>query len=354
MRLVDRYIGKTVLSAMTMVLFVLTGLQGFILFVSLLGDIGKADFGIWQALIYVCLEIPYHVYLFFPMASLLGCLIGLGMLANRSELVVLRAAGMSIGQITMAVFKVTIVLIVCMTTVGEMVLPKLVLWANDLKTQAIHGGQSLQTSKGLWLHIQPDILMVGEVVSPTELRQIEQFHFDRKRQVTFVRRIQSVVREEGVWKISTAVQTNLTEPKLTINTLTNIPWDVALDPRLLRVSQHEPDEMTFRELQQFLVVQKHSKINIRQYELNYWQRIVLPFTTLVMMLLAIPFIFGSLRSTSMGSKLMYGAAIGFGFYILNRLCGSLSQIYQFSTLFAAIGPTAICAGVGVYLMYKKL
>lgn len=354
MKLVDQYIGKTVLSAMIMVLFVLTGLQGFILFVSLIGDIGKADFGIWQAFLYVCLEIPYHVYLFFPMASLLGCLIGLGMLANRSELVVLRAAGMSIGQITLAVFKVAIVMILCMTIAGEMVLPKLVLWANDLKTQAIHGRNSLQTSKGLWLHVESDILMIGEVVSSTELRDIEQFHFDSNRRVEFVRRIQSVIRQDGAWMISSAVQTQLTEPTLTVSTVTRVPWDVVLDPRWLRVSQHEPDEMTFRELQQFLTVHKLSKINIRHYELNYWQRIVLPFTTLVMMLLAIPFIFGSLRSTGMGSKLMFGALMGFSFYILNRLCGSLSEIYQFSTIIAAIGPTAICAGLGVYLMYRKL
>ncbi|MCK1890503.1 LptF/LptG family permease, partial [Legionella pneumophila] len=48
---------------------------------------------------------PYQVYLFFPIASLLGCLVGLGVLANHSELVVMRAAGISIGQITGAVLK---------------------------------------------------------------------------------------------------------------------------------------------------------------------------------------------------------------------------------------------------------
>lgn len=354
MKIVDQYIAKTVLTSLFLVLFILTGLQGFILFVSQLGDLGRADFGVIQAIIYVGLEIPYHVYLFFPMASLLGCLIGLGMMANHSELVVLRAAGMSIGQVTIAVFKVAVVLIIVMTFLGEMFLPKLVLWANDYKAQALRGGQTLQTSKGMWLHIKHDIVMIGEIVSPTELRQIEQFHFDQQRRVVFVRRIQSVTRKDGVWLVSNWVQSNLSHPLITTTRATNLPWDVALDPRLLRVSQHEPDEMTFSELHQFLSAQKLTRLNIRNYELGYWQRMVLPFTTLVMMLLAIPFIFGPLRTSSMGTKLMCGALVGFGFYILNRLCGSLSQIYQFSTLLAAIGPTAICAGLGVYLMYRKL
>lgn len=354
MKLVDQYIGKTVLTSLALVLFVLTGLQGFILFVGLLGDLGKADFGIIQALTYVGLEIPYQIYLFFPIASLLGCLVGLGTMANHSELVVLRAAGMSIGQITLAVFKVAVVLIGIMTFLGEMVLPKMVLRANDYKAQAIRGGQALQTSKGLWLHINQDIMMVGEMVSPTELRQIEQFHFDEQRHIVFVRRIQSVVRKDGEWQVSQSVQSNLSGPQITVTSASNIPWDVALDPYLLRVSRHEPDEMTFQELQQFLKAHKLTGLNVRNYELGYWQRMVLPFTTLVMMLLAIPFIFGPLRSSSMGTKLMCGALVGFGFYILNRLCGSLSQIYQFSSLVAAIGPTAICAGLGVYLMYRKL
>ena len=83
----------------------LAGLQIFILFVDQLDDLGKVDYGIVQAAFFVLLQMPYQVYLFFPMASLLGCLIGLGVMANHSELIVMRAAGMSIGQITWSSFK---------------------------------------------------------------------------------------------------------------------------------------------------------------------------------------------------------------------------------------------------------
>ncbi|HVT62391.1 MAG TPA: LptF/LptG family permease, partial [Legionellaceae bacterium] len=111
-------------------------------------------------------------------------------------------------------------------------------------------------------------------------------------------------------------------------------------------------EMTLWELRQFLLAQKLTHQNVRNYQLGYWQRMTLPVTTMVMMLLAIPFIFGPLRSSTMGSKLMIGAMVGFGFYILNRFCGSLSQIYQFSAVIAAIGPTLICATLGAYLMRR--
>lgn len=352
MKLVERYIIRTVSGSLALVLFILTGLQGFILFVNQLGDLGKADFGMLQAMVYVGLEIPYQVYLFFPMASLLGCLVGLGVMATNHELVVLRAAGMSIGQITLAVFKMAVVVIVVMTILGEMLLPKMILRAHDYKQQALDGGQILQTSKGVWMHAGPDIFMIGTMVSPTELQQVEQFHFDSSRRLVFVRRIESITQKEGKWVASSLEQTNLSTEQTTIERAQNVPLDVTLDSRLLRVSQHESDEMTFLELHQFLSAQKLSRQNLRNFELGYWQRLVLPFTTLVMMLLAIPFVFGPLRSSTMGVKLMYGALVGFSFYILNRFCGSLSQIYQFSTFIAAVGPTALCAGLGAFLMHR--
>ena len=148
MKLVDRYIIKTVFGSLALVLFILTGLEAFLLFVSQLGDLGKADYGTLQALVFVGLQLPYQIYLFFPMASLLGCLVGLGVMASQHELVVLRAAGMSMGQITLAVFKMAVCLILVMTVLGEMVLPKLMLRSHNYKVQALHGGKILQTSKG--------------------------------------------------------------------------------------------------------------------------------------------------------------------------------------------------------------
>lgn len=353
MTLVDKYIAKTVLASIILVLLMLTGLQGFILFVNQLGDLGKADYGIMQALVFIALGIPYQVYLFFPMASLLGCLIGLGIMANNHELVVMRAAGMSIGQITLAVFKVALILIVIMTLLGEMVLPKMVFWANDYKSQALSEGKLLETTQGLWLRDNKDIISITFVRSPTQLMDVEQFHFDDQNNMLFARHIEHVDLIKGEWMAYGVNQTSLGSNKVTTSGRTSMRWNIHLDPRLLRVSHNEADEMTFTELHHFLVAQKAAHQNVKNYQLAYWQRLMLPLTTVVMMLLAIPFVFGPLRSSTMGSKLILGAVIGFGFYILNRFCGSLSQIYQFSSIIAAIGPTAMCALLGLYLMHRS-
>ncbi|MDF1757065.1 MAG: LPS export ABC transporter permease LptG [Legionellaceae bacterium] len=354
MLLIDRYITKTVVSSIVMVICMLTGLQIFILFVNELGDLGRGDYGVLQALTFVLMTMPYQVYLFFPMASLLGCLIGLGIMASNNELVVIRAASMSIGQITLTILKVALVLILIVTVLGESIFPKLVLLANDNKMQSITAGQSLRTSRGTWMRYHNDFIAIENVVPGKKLRveNVHQFHFDSQNNLTFVRHIGHANFINNIWEACDIDQTNINDDSTSVSYKDKIKWDVYINPRMLNMSANEPDEMTFLQLESFLKNQKLTHQTTLNYQLIYWQRIVQPFTTVVMMMLAIPFIFGPLRSSTMGSKLLLGATVGFGFYIANRFFGSLSQIYQFSSIIAAIGPTSLCALLGIYLMGK--
>ncbi len=76
--------------------------------------------------------------------------------------------------------------------------------------------------------------------------------------------------------------------------------------------------MTLLQLHRYLRAQKRSHQSALNYQLAYWQRLTQPLTTIVMMILAIPFYFWALRSSTMGSKLMVGATVGFSFHIINK------------------------------------
>ncbi len=110
--------------------------------------------------------------------------------------------------------------------------------------------------------------------------------------------------------------------------------------------------MTLHELRQYMRAPGVHKQAARLYELAYLQRLIQPLTTVVMMVLAIPFIFGPLRSSTMGSKLLAGTGVGFGFYIINHSFGPLIQVYQWPPNVAAFVPTCLFALLGVYLMRR--
>lgn len=352
MKILDRYIANTVLTSIGMVTLMLIGLQIFILFVDQLGDLGRLDYGIAQAAFFVLLQIPYQVYLFFPMASLLGCLIGLGIMANHSELVVMRASGMSIMQITGAVLKASVLLIVLVTALGETVVPYLSHYAKDYKMTAVSGGQTIRTSRGFWWRHNNDFISVGAVQPDNVLQNIYQFRFDAQHRLQIARLINEAKYTPQGWVAYGVQQTEFHEKKTKVQTFATLAWDVPVKPKILAINSIEPDEMTLHELNRYIREQKHSNQNAHTYQFSFLQRLIQPFTTMVMMILAIPFIFGPLRSSTMGSKLLVGAAVGFGFHILSRFFGPMSSVFQLPPELAALGPTFIFALLGLYLMRK--
>jgi len=256
MKLINRYIAKTILAAIGLVTLLLAGLQAFILSVNQLDTLGRADFGIVQAAVVVLLQMPYQVYLFFPMASLLGCLIGLGVMANNRELIVMRAAGLSISQITGAVLKVALVLIVGVTIMGETIIPKLARLANTQKLQALSGGQTLSTGQGIWLRHHNDFITIGSVMPHHTLVNVYQFRFNNKHQLALVRQINSITLVKNKWHAQQVKETVIKNNQTQTREISQMPWDIFVKPMVLNLMTSEPDEMTLNEIKRFLRIQK--------------------------------------------------------------------------------------------------
>ena len=102
MRKLDRYIGLNVMGAILIVLVVVIFLNGLFAFLDELSSM-RANYQLPQVLKYLLLTTPKRIYEVIPMAALIGCLAGLGSMAGHSELLVMRAAGVSLSRIGLAV-----------------------------------------------------------------------------------------------------------------------------------------------------------------------------------------------------------------------------------------------------------
>lgn len=351
MRLLDRYIAKSILSAIALVVLMLVGLQVFILLVNESPNI-KGNYGMGQAIIYVLLQMPYQVYLFFPIASLLGCLIGLGIMANHRELVVMRAAGMSIWQVTRAVLKAALIVIFIVTLLGETIVPKLSFIAQNQKMQALSGGQALRTASGVWLRYKNNFITIGTILPSNNLMNVFQFRFDKQYHLRMARKIERIDYNHGDWQAYGIAETILESNRTRALTIPQMRWDVSIHPSILSASRSEPDEMTLFQLHDYLTVQKKNHQTSFKFQLAYWQRLIQPLTTLVMMVLAIPFIFGPLRSSTMGFKFIVGAAVAFGFHMINHFFGPVGEVLQLPPVISGLGPTILFGLLGLYLMGK--
>ncbi len=238
------------------------------------------------------------------------------------------------------------------TIAGETLIPKLSGLANDKKLQAMSEGQALKTAKGMWLRNHNDFITIGKVLPDNVLKQVFQFHFDGDHTMTFARKIETLTFQNGHWLAHNVSESVIGEDKVEARKMKEMNWDVDLKPSILQMGEDEPDEMTLSELKRYLEIQKKNHLFAANYQLAYWQRLIQPLTTVVMMVLAIPFIFGPLRSASMGSKLLTGAAVGFGFHMINRIFGPISQVFQLPVEVAAFAPTLLFAMIGIYLVRR--
>ncbi len=351
MRLLDRYIAKNVLGTIALVTLMLVGLQLFILFVNELDDLGRGQYHVKQVLSVMLLEVPGEVYLFFPVACLLGALMGLGNLASHRELIVMQAAGVSVRRITWAVLKASVIVVVFVAVLGELFAPRFLALASEKRWTAINDGQAVKTLHGVWFKAGQDFIVIGDAVSNKNLYNLEQFHFDKDSQLLFTRKVDRLIQKEGVWRAYGIKETRFHGNSTEARHMESMPWNISLDMVTLRVSGKEPDELDFLALRNY-VKSQHGRGLFFHYKLAYWQRLVQPFTTVVMMMLAIPFVFGPLRSSTMGAKLLAGVGVGFGFHLTNRFFGPLADVLHWPPELAAILPTAVFALVGLYWMGK--
>jgi lipopolysaccharide export system permease protein len=353
MKTLDRYLGVTIINTTLMVLVMLVGLTLFINLIKEISAIGTGAYGLIGALEYVLLDLPQTTYSFFPMATLIGVLLGLSLLAHHSELIILRASGVSIARITWSVMKAAILLLIIATILGEWLAPIAEHTAENRKEILTSGGQALVTGRGLWIRDGQNIINIQTVIGTRRIDGVNRYVFDSNRNLIRASHADSGIYQHGQWVMKNIASSYITPTAIHSQQQAAENWQLSLDPKLLRISVADPDEMSLFQLDDYIHYLTENNLNSSVYALNFWQRVLQPLATLIMVWLAIPFVFGSLRSMTMGLRIVLGILVGFSFFILNEFFGPFSVVYQWPPLLAASLPLILFA-IAAYVLQKRL
>jgi len=173
MRLLDLYLGKILLSQILLVMSVLVGIFAFVTFIDQVSYLGTGNYSVLDAFQYVVLSTPRIIYEIFPMAVLIGAILGLSLLALDSELIVMRASGISIGQITLAVLKLGLMLALLALMIGEFLTPWSETLAQRGRAEALEQNIEHKSNSGLWMRDGGTFVNVREVLPDLSLREIQ-------------------------------------------------------------------------------------------------------------------------------------------------------------------------------------
>ncbi|AXW86765.1 lipopolysaccharide ABC transporter permease LptG [Lonsdalea britannica] len=350
----DRYIGRTIFNTIMMTLFMLVSLSGIIKFVEQLRKVGQGGYSALGAGFYTLLSVPKDIETFFPMAALLGALLGLGTLATRSELVVMQASGFSRLQIAGAVMKTAIPLVLLTMAIGEWVAPQGEQMARNYRSQMMFGGSMLSTQNGMWAKDGSDFVFIQRVVGEKELAGVSIYHFDNDRKLLSVRYAASATFADGMWKLSQVDTSELTDSKKIGGSQTlSGEWSTSLTPDKLGVVALEPSALSISGLHNYISYLKQSGQESGRYQLNMWSKIFSPLSVAVMMLMALSFIFGPLRNVPAGMRIVIGISFGFLFYVLDQIFGPLSLVYHMPPVLGALLPSVLFLAISVMLLLKR-
>lgn len=351
MRIIDIYIGKIIASSTFLTLAVFVSLSGIIKFVGEMKFVGSGNYDLSHDALFVLYAIPRDVEIFFPMATLVGGLIGIGMLASNSELIVMQAAGLSRLDIIKSVMKTAFIMILISMAIGEWLAPQGEAAARQIREQALSGGSLVSSKNGLWAKDGDFFVHIGEVLNKGEINNIQIYRFNEQLKLSSWMSADAAIYKDKAWQLQNVVETFVTEKKIISEKFEEKMWMSSLTPDKLGVIT--PESLSLSGLTEYLKYLKDNDQDLSRYLLAFWRKIVQPFTVAVMLLVALSFIFGPLRSVSMGARIMMGVGTGILFHICNEVMGSMSLVFQISPVFGAIMPSILFVSIALYFMNKK-
>lgn len=350
MKIIDRYIGRTIIGGVVTALGVLVAIFSFFTFVDQLDDVGKGGYGILQILSYVVLSMPRLAYELFPVAALIGSLMGLSLLVSGSEITVIRAAGVSLPRTVLAVMKGGFVLMLVAVLIGEFIAPPAEQMARYERSIAIANQITLKTRHGFWARDGRSYINIRTILPGDRIEDIYIYEFDEHNRLQISTYAKSASYVDGQWILHGIEQTNFKEESVEKRKISRAAWESLLRPDLINMVVIEPNSLSIYDLVKYVRYLRLNGQNTLRYEQALWIKLIYPLATAVMVFLAIPLVLGSMRPASIGQRVVAGCFIGLAFHILNQASGHLGVVFEINPALSATAPTLLTlAAAGVMM-----
>ena len=382
LKVLSRYVK---INALLAIIAAVIGLWALQLVFSYLSELDSLDdsYTMAEAIKYIFYRSPYFLEQFMPTGALLGAVVGLGLLANNSELVVMRAAGVSVYRIVGWVLQPALIFVVLALIINQFVLP----YSNQL-AKAINSedNSSLVTSvRGYWT-VQPrfeettdgktkadgsDILYIDYADVKGNIGEVKRWHLDNNGN------LQTAIHAEGGQYIGReALASASSQPSeqyrydWQLNNMTKLmisqgfessqavsPSDtlsLPFAPESVYLLTRQAEDLSLTQLYEHRQFMRQQGNRSLSHELAFWQKLLSPLSILSLVIVACSFVFGSLRTHSLGLRIVVALLFGLLFSYVQDLVGFVSLATGFSPLLMVILPIIASAFLGGYLLKRQM
>jgi lipopolysaccharide export system permease protein len=349
MTLLDRYLARALAAGSALALGGLLAIFSVVNLLEELGDVGARGYGWREALGFVALTVPTEALALAPAAALLGSLMALGRLASANELLAIEAAGVPRTRLVRAVLQTAAALAVGAALHGELVAAPLARHAYRLRAAALAPAAQLETTSGLWVRDGERIVNVRAPDAPGHVRDVHVYSVEggQLRQYAFA---PTAAFADGAWRMESLVETDLDDTNGATREVAVASWPRLVSPEDVTHRSAPLEDRSVSELVAALRRWPEGDARRQEYRLALARRVVMPVETAVMVLLAVPLVFTTLRGAKTGQRIVVGVLLGLALQFVGRIAAGLGRAYALDPVATAVAPTLLALAWGLHRM----
>ena len=352
MRVLDRYIIKTLLAAIAVVALVVLVLVGLFMFIAQQGEVGTGGYTTLKALRYVLLNLPDQLLQYLPVIAIIGSLVGLGTLARGNELTIMRAAGVSIRRIAVSVGLAGAVLVLLAVALSEYAGPQLGRLAREQKALAKFADISFAGEGGAWVRDGNLILQVDRQSGSAAFGGLRVFALQDGRLQGVARALSARQSGAGVWTLQDHAESRFEADGVRSSQQSQVLLRTEVSAEFLGLATADRTQMSVRALRSLVSYLRGNGQDAHSFEFAQWSRVAKLVAVFFASLLGLPFVFGSLRSAGAGARAALGVVLGLSYFLLQQMVESGTLAFGLPPLLLAWVPTALLASVVTTLVAR--
>lgn len=349
----DRYVGSHILGAFFVVMLVLLGLMGISLLLDELGAVNQS-YQLSDAILYVLLNLPSMAYQLLPLSALVATLIGLGMLASTSELTVMRASGLSLRRLILTVLKPVFLLAITALLLSEFAVPHAQQRAEGFKVEKQGVARANSADTGAWYREGDSFIHVGAILPDGELLAVVQHRFDESHRLVQTLSAERARFSPAGWILESTLLTRFDHQgtQLSMERSESQSWETDLTPEILSVVLVEPRYLAVSDLGSYSSYLAQQGVDSKRYDLALWNKLLQPLSVIALVLVGTAFIFGPLRSVTVGQRILTGVIVGLVFKFSQDLLAPASQVLGFAAFWAALIPILVSLAFAGFMLAR--
>lgn len=350
MRIIQRYMTVSLIWTSLLALSVLVALFSFFSLIDQLEETGKGSYGVGQAVYYVFLTMPRLAYELFPIAAMIGSMSALGMMANHSELTVIRTSGVSRVNLSVLLIRSGLLLVGVALFIGELVAPFTEEKAQHMRSIALSQQIAMKTKYGFWARDGNSYINIRKIMPGGHVEQIYIYEFDDNDELRSSIYAGKGEYDAGKWLLRDISQSMIDNTRVTGKQFDSANWDSLLEPEMVNMLIVNPEYLTLWGLVSYIGFLEQNAQDAQRFKQAFWAKLVRPISILAMIILAVPLVKNATRSIAVGQRVFLGALIGIIFHLLNQVSGHLGVVYGVPAVVSATVPTLILAAITLFLL----